>query len=390
MTAFRLSLIRKRSRAHPSAAAQKMVQKKRRRSGLRKRPSGKMSGPRSGILHRHGKLTAGLLFGAAFAAALGYGSSRTGTAQSPDVPAPQPGRIDGGSDIIALGTSATGTIAQLLVKPGDHVSAGQHLVRVECGNIEREVEARKSDLAAAEAVFERVLHGPRPEEIGIGVANVNLADARLVEAQKTLQRTQQLHEGFTVTRVQIDVAERDARIAAAQLEEMRSRLALLHAGSREEDIMEARARRDAAKSRVDEATTRLGYCSVDAPINGVVLSTSINAGQFVSATVPVTLLTMVDDSKRRVRTYVDEHDIAKLCVDQHAHVMADGLPGLQLDGTVEEIGAAVVDNPFINDPSRQFRQVILSVSDGKQQIPLGLHVMVQFSPCASAQNAPAK
>ena len=129
-----------------------------------------------------------------------------------------------------------------------------------------------------------------------------------------LQRTQQLREGFTVTRVQIDQAQRDARMAAALLDEVRAKLALLKAGSREEDITEARSRRDAAKGRVEEAAARLGYCSVDAPIGGIVLSTNVSPGQFVSSTVPVTLLTMVDDSTRRVRAFVDEREISKLCL----------------------------------------------------------------------------
>ena len=81
-----------------------------------------------------------------------------------------------------------------------------------------------------------------------------------------------------MTRVQIDLTQRDARIAAALLDEVRAKLALLKAGSREEDITEARSRRDAAKGRVDEAATRLGYCSVDAPIGGIVLSTHVNPG----------------------------------------------------------------------------------------------------------------
>jgi hypothetical protein len=82
------------------------------------------------------------------------------------------------------------------------------------------------------------------------------------EAQKSLDRTHQLREGFTVTRVQIDQAERDARVDAAMLDEVRAKLALLKAGSREEDITETRSRRDAAKRRVEEVSAVLGYCSV--------------------------------------------------------------------------------------------------------------------------------
>ncbi len=338
------------------------------------------------------KLIPGVLIVAAVA---WWGLSSVGTgqpvaAQSPASAKSAAGRVEGGGDILSLGTSATGTIAALLVKAGDNVQPGQHLVRVECSNVERELEARRSDLAAAESFYLRTLHGPRAEEISVGIANVNLADARLQEAEKVLRRTQQLHEGFTVTRVQIDQAQRDARMAAALLDEMHAKLALLKAGSREEDITEARSRRDAAKGRVEEAAARLGYCSVDAPINGIVLNTNVSPGQLVSTMVPVTLLTMVDDSTRRVRAFVDEGEISKVCLRQPARITADAVPSMQMDGVVENIGAAVVENPLAHDASRQFRQVMLSVSGDQQQTPIGLRVSVQFSPCVAGQSGPGK
>ena len=155
-------------------------------------------------LLRAAKLTCGVVI-----LAFGWwGLSGVGKGQAASKSDAAPGRVEGGGEVLSLGTSATGTIAELLVKTGDHVQAGQHLLRVECRNIEREIEARELDLAASEAVFARVTHGSRPEEIAIGVANVNLAEARLREAEKQFQRAQTLHEGVTVTRVQIDQAER--------------------------------------------------------------------------------------------------------------------------------------------------------------------------------------
>src|ERR1700693_1726176 len=141
--------------------------------------------------HPAAKLLPGLVI---VAAAAWWGLSSVGTgqpahAQSPANARSTAGRVEGGSDVLPLGTSATGTIAELLVQAGAHVQAGQHLLRVECSAIERELEARKSDLAAAEAFYLRTLHGPRLEEISVGVANVNLAEARLQEAVKALRRT---------------------------------------------------------------------------------------------------------------------------------------------------------------------------------------------------------
>jgi multidrug resistance efflux pump len=210
----------------------------------------------------------------------------------------------------------------------------------------------------------------------------------LQEAEKALQRTQHLREGVTVTRVQIDQALRDARMDAALLDEVRAKLALLKAGSREEDIIEARSRRDAAKARVEEAEARLG--SVDAPTSGLVLSTNVSPGQLVSTLVPVALLTIVDDSKRRARAFVDEGEISKVCLRQPARVTTDTVPGMQMDGIVENVSAAVVENPFANNASRQFRQVLVSVSGDQQQTPIGLRVSVQFPPCVSGQSGPPK
>jgi multidrug resistance efflux pump len=305
-------------------------------------------------------------------------------------PAEVLGRVEGAGDVISLGTSATGTIAEMLVTVGDHVKTGQRLVRVECSNVEHQVQARQAELGAAEAAYLRVLHGPRSEEIDIGIANVNLADARSQEADKSFQRTQQLHEGFTVTRVQIDQAQRDARIATALLDEVRAKLNLLKAGSREEDVSEARARRDAAKELVDEAAARLSYCSVNAPIDGVILGINVSRGQLVSPTVPVTLLTLVDDGRRRVRAYVDEREVSKLCPGERARLTADGVSGIPVEATLEAIGMTVGENPLANNPSRQFRPVTLSVADNQQQIPIGLRVLAQFLPCPPAPRGGGK
>jgi HlyD family secretion protein len=292
------------------------------------------------------------------------------------------GRIEGGSNVYSVGTSATGTVAELMVAPGAHVRKGQHLARIECGQIERELEARRSDLEAAEAALMRTVHGPRAEEISVGIANVNHAEARLEEAEKVLNRTMLLHEGFTVTRVQIDQAQRDARMARALLDEARARLALLKAGSRAEDISEAHSRRDAARGRVEEAAARVGYCTVDAPIGGLVLSVNVNPGQLVSTMVPVTLLTLVDDSSRRVRAFVDERETSKLCSGQRGQITAEGIP-VKAEGSVESVGVAVSESP--NNPTRQFRQVMLSIPEDQPQMPIGLRVSVQFFPCPAGQ-----
>lgn len=295
---------------------------------------------------------------------------------------PLHGRIEGGGEILSLGAPTTGTISHVLVKAGDHVQAGQSLLKIECRDLESEVLARQSDLAASEAVFARVSNGSRPEEVAIGEANVNLALARLHEAQKEFDRAQALHEGVTITRVQIDQAERDARMASAMLEEVRARLVLLKVGSREEDIAEARSRRDAAKARLDAAAARLSYCTVPAPISGIVLSVRAGPGQLVSLMAPVTLITMVDDSKRRARVFVNERDTSRICSGEQAAISAEGAPGDQSDGRIEEISPEIADNPY-EPGSGRFRAIMISLFKNEKQFTIGQAVAVKLLGCSS-------
>ena len=131
--------------------------------------------------------------------------------------------------------------------------------------------------------------------------------------------------------------------------------------------------------------TRLGYCTVDAPINGVILSTRVSPGQMVSSMAPVTLMTMVDDSKRLVRAFVGEREVLEVCPGERAHVAVDGFPEMQFDGVVENVATTIGENPYATNSPQQFRQVMLSLPDKQPQIPIGLRVAVQFTSCPATK-----
>ena len=191
--------------------------------------------------------------------------------------------------VLSLGVAATGVIAKIVVADGAHVKAGQILLQVDCRPIEEDIKARAALLDAQEAAFERTRNGPRPEEVAIGEANLGVAEARAEEAHDALNRAAALTTGITITKAQFLETQRNARVTAAQLEDAKKKLALLRAGSRQEDIAEAAARRDAAAGQLAEAKARLEQCSIRAPADGVVNVTA-NVGQFVSTYAPVTLL----------------------------------------------------------------------------------------------------
>jgi multidrug resistance efflux pump len=190
--------------------------------------------------------------------------------------------------ILTLGAARSGVIQSILVQNGAHVEAGQILLRLDCGPLEKEINLRAASLAAAEASLARVRNGPRPEEIAIGEAGLGVAIARAEEAHDALQRMNGLQPGVTVTRAQLFVVERDSRIADAQQLDAAKKLALLKVGSRVEDIDEARARRDAAFASLEEGKAEFDQCTIRAPASGTIQFT-VTTGQFVSIFLPTPL-----------------------------------------------------------------------------------------------------
>ena len=135
------------------------------------------------------------------AAALGFVLLMPGiaiaAAQGPGLTAP--GRIQNPAGIMAIGTAASGVVEEVLVHDGSRVHAGDVLAALSCTPLEAEKQLRTAELQAAQAVLDRVRHGPRREEIAVAEAVVGYSNARAEEAEKTYERTQALREGISVT-----------------------------------------------------------------------------------------------------------------------------------------------------------------------------------------------
>jgi multidrug resistance efflux pump len=196
---------------------------------------------------------------------------------------------------MALGVARSGVVQSIDVADGAHVAAGQVLAELDCKPLRKEIDVRAASLEAAEAAYQRVVNGPRPEEIEIGEAGVGVASARAVEARAALDRAHAMEVGVSITLAQLLVTVRDSRVADAVLVDARKKLALLKAGSRAEDISEAKARRDTVAARLDEGRAKLDQCSVRAPAAGRV-KILVTIGQFVSTYAPTTLIQLTPDA----------------------------------------------------------------------------------------------
>ena len=90
---------------------------------------------------------------------------------------------------------------------------------------------------------------------------------------------------------------------------------------------------------VNKAQTNLSYATITSPIDGVVLSKSVEEGQTVASSFSTpTLFTIVKDmTDMRVVASVDEADIGQVTVGQRVTYTVDAYPDETFEGTVTQV-----------------------------------------------------
>ena len=106
---------------------------------------------------------------------------------------------------INVGSKVGGRIVEVLVREGDHVPAGQLLVRFDDAELEAQVLQARGQLESAKANLLKLERGSRPEEIaqakaaaadgsGYRVAEGQQARSELIRAQAQRRREPSAHE----------------------------------------------------------------------------------------------------------------------------------------------------------------------------------------------------
>jgi HlyD family secretion protein len=141
-------------------------------------------------------------------------------------------------------------------------------------------------------------------------ANVEKADATFRDADRSLSRNRELFSRNLVPRSDLDTAETNFDSARAQLEQ--------------------------AKAALRVADTNLRYTRILSPVDGVVISRSVDIGQTVAASFQTpTLFTIAQDlTKMQINTNVAESDIGAVHVGQNVEFSVDAYPDVTFKGKV--------------------------------------------------------
>ncbi len=214
---------------------------------------------------------------------------------------------------VNIGSELSGTVARVLVDVNDRVKKGQVLVELDTAKLRDQIARSRAALASAQA----------------GVAQ---AVATLKEAQANLARledVQKLSGGKVPAPTEIDTA----------------RAALDRARAAEAS---ARASVASAQAQLSTDETNLSKASIRAPIDGVVLTRTVDPGNAVAASLQaVTLFTLAENlSRLQLEVNVDETDVGLVANGQKATFTVGAYLNRRYPATVTRVayGSTKTDN----------------------------------------------
>jgi HlyD family secretion protein len=246
----------------------------------------------------------------------------------------EPLKIQGNVDIrqVNLGFRVSGRIREMRFEEGDPVRAGDLIALLDEGPYQDQVNLAKAQLAQSTANLTKAINGSRPQEIDQARAQVAQAQANVENADLTFQRESDLRRTNAISKQEFDnaTATRDAN--RAQLRSAQANLALLEAGSRQEDIDAARAQVQHDQANLGTAELNLSDCRLLAPTDGVIITRALEPGAIVAAGTSVYSLCFY--SPVWIRTYVDEEDLGRIYPGMKALVYTDTNPGKPYEGQI--------------------------------------------------------
>lgn len=234
-----------------------------------------------------------------------------------DAPAPkyETSKVDKGA--IVAKVTATGTLSALVtVQVGSQVSG-----RIKELFVDFNSEVKKDQTIAKidPQIFEAALSQARANHLAAR-ANLKRTEVQAIEAERQFERAKTLGERNLIARAEVDTAEANRDSARAQVDAQRGAVAQSEAG-------------------LKQAEVNLAYTTIVSPINGTVISRSVDVGQTVAASLqaPVLFIIAEDLRKMQVNTAVAEADVGRLEAGMEASFVVDAFPNERFRGTVRQI-----------------------------------------------------
>ncbi|RMH44886.1 MAG: HlyD family efflux transporter periplasmic adaptor subunit, partial [Gammaproteobacteria bacterium] len=208
------------------------------------------------------------------------------------------------ADWLYVSATNAGKITQVMVKPGDHVTAGQPLVALD-DTAEQYLEQRaEAEEQANESTYHDLVKGARPEEIAAIEAEIEEAKAKLKFEKSQKVRWQKLVDQGLAPKEMLDEITQRLKVASAHLKALQAKRKVAELGARDDQQAAALARVKAAKFSKLLAQWQRSERTLKSPEDARVEEVFYYPGEVVGAGTPV--LALLSEKRIKVRFYIPE------------------------------------------------------------------------------------
>ena len=207
---------------------------------------------------------------------------------------------------VLVGTQVSGTVKEIFVDFNSPVKKNQIIAQIDPATFESQVDQARAGLLLAKANLER-------------------SEASLADSQRSMNRSKELFSRNLIARSDLDSAETNFLTAKAQ-------------------VTASKAQVSQAEATLRTAETNMRYTKIISPVDGIVVSRSVDVGQTVAASFQTpTLFTIAQDlTKMQIDTNVDEADIGRIKTDMDVDFTVDAYPETTFKGKVFQVRNAPI------------------------------------------------
>ena len=210
---------------------------------------------------------------------------------------PEPLLVQGEVDATRLDIAARvdGRVKEVPVERGQNVAAGAVLVRIDNPETLAKFEQMKAAKAVADAQLANVLVGTRVETIAARKAEMERAQAAVVLAQKTFDRTNTLTQQGNAPQARLDQVTDSLHEAERALDQAKSAYEQVVNGYTKEERAISGANVEKANADIQSVQSVIDQLQVYAPVASQIYQRNVEPGEYVSPGVPlVTLIDLAD------------------------------------------------------------------------------------------------
>ena len=204
-------------------------------------------------------------------------------------------------DAVEIGAEVSGRVDEVLVEFNDPVTKGQVLAKINTEQLDARVKESQAQAA-------------------VSAASVISAKATAAEAKANAARMKSLADRGLVS-------QRDLESAIAT------------AARADASVATARAQQLASGASLESAISARDKAIIKSPIDGIVLSRSVEQGQTVASSLqaPVLFILAKDLTTMTLKVDIDEADVGKVAKGQRATFTVDAHPGKTFDAEVKSL-----------------------------------------------------